>query len=1298
MTDILQQFVIDAEHPWPGLMPFTEEAQPFFHGRDQEAAELLRLIRRETLTVLFGQSGLGKSSLLNAGLFPRLRNEDYFPVYIRLDVADHAPPFIAQVKQAILLNCQQHHVDYPAAPDDETLWGWFHHRDADFWSTRNRLLTPVLVFDQFEEIFTLGQHGDELEARCRDFLGELACLIENRMPESLAARIEADPAAGANLDYGKHALKVLFSFREDYLPEFEGLRTLIRPIMQNRMRLSRMSGEQAVKAIRQAGGHLVTETVAGQIVRFVAAPRSGRESGELARLEVEPALMSVVCRELNNRRLKAGQKEISAALLSGGAQQQIIHDFYESSLADIDNRVRIFIEDSLLTDAGYRDSCALEDALLLPGVTRERIDILIGRRLLRLEERSGVLRVELTHDVLTRVAKESRDNRKQAERLQQLKAQEAERRRKSRRMTIFIGASLSVAISLAVVFAVLLGRANHQKELLLKTQSMVLLSRANSALEQGAPGDPYAMLAESIRLDPQNHSAAARAISLFDQRRQPIHVRSDKLAGTAEFGWLNEGKYFVAAEQTAIGDVNQSRFSRLSVQAANNEYQDAGLLTLGQEQQASIAGMKEFSPDSKIYKTSGQGYPALTASGLLPYVSSNYVLHLFDIKTLKPVIKPLQLAGMPMGIGISQNGRWMASVSTDHKLTVARMDGSATRNMDFSLELDASINPVGFVTDSGTVFIQGASAGLLIRSGGAPLGIPGVAGRVAVNAAYSVMAVPGKHEVQLFDVNTGRTIGSPLKHPSTLRDVAFSPDGKYLATASLDKQARVWSVATQALAYPPFRHYGPVLAVRFGDDARTLFTASADGAVRVWDVARGELLAEPMLHGEAVVDLLPQPGGDYVLTMTAGHEFNVWRWRHPAQPRPLIAALKGAVTQVAASQDGQRIAFGTAEGEILAAQAGSTPQVLWQAGSGGGSPVGAIELSPDGKTLAVSRPEGVLFYEAQTGRKLPLVLQHIQEPYLMRFSHNGKQLATLEEGGAARVWNMSTGQQVGPRYTHRQPIQSISFSPDDTLLLIGGQKGLLKLWDAANGLPRGDLNAAGGDADRLLLADFADNHSVITVIGDHVRITSLERDAGGELRLPQKLGTKKLALGNLRPWTAALSPGRDRVAIGALDGRLRLVDVKTLSFTGETMRHDDAVLGISWMPDANSFASWSRDRTVRLWDAESGYSIADNLTFDAEPRMVRASNGNLAILADKGVIQPVGTVPPGNAPSWLPEFLEAAGGVRLDNGTVVRLDNQEDIFRKVMREDGKEGAWGAWFAKSMERMHGVAAQKQTEPK
>src|SRR6266571_876701 len=105
--DSTTQVVVDAENPWPGLDYFIEENRAFFHGRDAEADLLLTMVRHRILTVLYSQSGLGKSSLLQAGLFPRLRADGRLPVYIRLNLTDaealagDATSLVAQTRQFI---------------------------------------------------------------------------------------------------------------------------------------------------------------------------------------------------------------------------------------------------------------------------------------------------------------------------------------------------------------------------------------------------------------------------------------------------------------------------------------------------------------------------------------------------------------------------------------------------------------------------------------------------------------------------------------------------------------------------------------------------------------------------------------------------------------------------------------------------------------------------------------------------------------------------------------------------------------------------------------------------------------------------------------------------------------------------------------------------------------------------------------------------------------------------------------------------------------------------------------------
>ena len=92
---------VNPDNPWPGLLAFREADQGYFQGRKTETEELFRLVMRERLTVLFGLSGLGKSSLLQAGLFPMLRRESVFPVYIRLDFSAAEPDLVGEVKDDV---------------------------------------------------------------------------------------------------------------------------------------------------------------------------------------------------------------------------------------------------------------------------------------------------------------------------------------------------------------------------------------------------------------------------------------------------------------------------------------------------------------------------------------------------------------------------------------------------------------------------------------------------------------------------------------------------------------------------------------------------------------------------------------------------------------------------------------------------------------------------------------------------------------------------------------------------------------------------------------------------------------------------------------------------------------------------------------------------------------------------------------------------------------------------------------------------------------------------------------------
>ena len=92
---------VDPDQPWLGLHPFTEENRAYFFGRTPEIRDIFERVRQNALTVLYGQSGWGKTSLLRAGLLPKLRDECFRPTHILLDFAPKAPPLITQLRRKL---------------------------------------------------------------------------------------------------------------------------------------------------------------------------------------------------------------------------------------------------------------------------------------------------------------------------------------------------------------------------------------------------------------------------------------------------------------------------------------------------------------------------------------------------------------------------------------------------------------------------------------------------------------------------------------------------------------------------------------------------------------------------------------------------------------------------------------------------------------------------------------------------------------------------------------------------------------------------------------------------------------------------------------------------------------------------------------------------------------------------------------------------------------------------------------------------------------------------------------------
>ncbi|MDB6152478.1 MAG: hypothetical protein JWL90_931 [Chthoniobacteraceae bacterium] len=546
---------VDAQHPWIGLASFTEAEWEFFAGRSEECEELLHLVQRDTLTLLYGISGLGKTSLLNAGLFPQLRQHAFLPVPLRIDFGTDADSLSDQVHIAISKAASAAGVEMPEARPQETLWEYFHRLGNDFWSPRNKPVTPVLVFDQFEELFTIGSEALGGVSCLESWVAELADLIENRAPPEL----RSEPARAADFRFEAVRLRILFSLREDYLPELDRLRSCFRALGQNRLRLLPMSKRQA-RGVIELGAELFESTAKERVLTFLAGAGDAEEEEEAT---IAPALLSLVLQDLNKRRLaRDPEAKITADLLDLG-QTQTLKDFYDHSLEKLPAEIRVFIEDRLLTTSGYRNTCALDDALACQGVNQAILNQLVDCRLLAFEDRRHQRSIELTHDILVPVIKASRDSRHECEARERTQAMEQvatqARLRRSRRNFVICAVAGMGAVVVAAFTAVSQHRVTVERQ---AAEALVQFINQNlyGKLEAIGRRDLLHEVIKEIRKHYENlavKSSAGSVLHVLRMLHSTINLEGDILESQGNLekalGCYNDGLAVAQSEEQQIG-------------------------------------------------------------------------------------------------------------------------------------------------------------------------------------------------------------------------------------------------------------------------------------------------------------------------------------------------------------------------------------------------------------------------------------------------------------------------------------------------------------------------------------------------------------------------------------------------------------------------------------------------------------------------------------------------------------------------------------------------------------------------
>ncbi|MGF1545716.1 MAG: hypothetical protein ACFCUG_00150 [Thiotrichales bacterium] len=1141
------------ECPYVGLQPFREAHQAYFFGRARDQRVIIANLLAAPLTVLYGASGVGKSSVLMAGVLPQLRRErPRTPVVMFRDWVGE--DFRQRLANACLDAVWQGGAVTAPRPEPDLPFDELLARCAE--AARDTIL---VVFDQFEEYFLYHPKSND--------------------PDSF----EAQFARAVNRD--EINVGFLIALREDSLSRLDRFRERIPHLLSNRLRLKHLDAESAIEAIQGplrvwnttlAPGQPAMEIEPALIDALLDQIRIGRVSvardGANTTFDPEEQRVEAPFLQLVLTRLWAVETEQKSKLLRratfdrlNGAQA-IVQGHLDSVMQRLDangQAVCASFFDRLVTPSGGKVACAEQDLTRWAGALAPQVPAV-----LQTLSRERILRTaaaaagqgegtyyEIYHDVLAPAILDWRRGfvAKQQQTAALRRYREETRRRTQRRLQI--GFTVLALIALA-------GWAKSFVDSK-RAASNAIAARVGALALTDAP---RALKLALDAVDVTQRWGLPVTPAAEDALRQAVRMAGQEPLTLALGDWVWDVAFSSDGQRLAVGSRNGAAtlWSVAQVKAGVRR----PLQTLQHE--SHVREVAFLDHGDRLLAVSGDTtrlWDALEPDRIRRFEQGSSIFHAFAVSADG---RWLATAGRGEGSGQRLIKLWYLLSDDDQPRQVIDVEGAWIMGLAFSPDGCCLATVQVERGQVGRSFTEIWDPWQGVRLLSVPNRVPGdavtftpdgqrivVAGRDNRVRVYRPAA--GELPAILAHRGAGNELDEPIPwdvdvlagHTDRIRDVTVSPDGTRIASASGDHSIRVWDAHTSAHLFTLRGHTSWVESVAFSPDGRLLASGGRDAGVKLWDISGH---AGP-LHGLAF-----SPDGALVATASADGRAKLWD----------VSGDRPRLTQTLCGHTGEvyRVAF-----------------------------------DPSGMLVATASYDGTArLWERASGRPLRVFPKHADQLRDVAFSPDGWYLITAGADGVARIYDVDD-LNGAPRAAilgdgvRAAQVQAVAFHPTEPRWMTAGSDGSLVLWNLA----RERLQAISQPGVKFVDVAFSPAGDRIAAIAKN-RLYLWSSESFGPAATPVVAVSPEVTA----HFSLAFSPDGRQIALAGMDGAVRLVDAANGNPLRIVRPHGEAVNQAEFSPDGTRIATAGADRTL---------AVAP-LRFDALHALARRMNAPAEVLSN----------------------------------------------------------------------------------